>query len=86
MDIVILLKYFAALVLVVGLMAGLAFILRIVNNSKLATGGKNRRLSLVENMSLDHKRRAVILKCDDTEHLIILGSQSETVVTEIKKK
>lgn len=41
---------------------------------------RQRRLALVETLALDARRRLVIVKCDDREHLIILGQNSETLV------
>lgn len=47
-----------------------------------ATGGlsRKRRLSVVETLAIDARRRAVIVKCDGKEHLILLGATGETVV------
>lgn len=47
-----------------------------------AAGGLSghRRLSVTETLSLDARRKLVILKCDDREHLVILGAQSETML------
>lgn len=39
-----------------------------------------RRLSMVEAMSLDAKRRLLLVKCDGVEHLILLGAESELLV------
>lgn len=39
-----------------------------------------RRLAVVEVLSLDPKRRLVLLRRDGVEHLVILGPASETVV------
>jgi flagellar protein FliO/FliZ len=35
--------------------------------------GKNRRLKVVEAAPLDARHRAVILRCDGREHLVIIG-------------
>lgn len=47
-----------------------------------ASGGlvRERRLALVETLSIDAKRRLAIVRCDDKEHLVILGSTSESVI------
>ncbi len=47
-----------------------------------ATGGmaRKRRLAIVETLAIDARRRAVIIKCDDTEHLIVLSATGETVI------
>jgi flagellar protein FliO/FliZ len=42
-------------------------------------GGK-RRLAVREMLPLDARRRLAIVKCDDTEYLIILGVSGETIV------
>lgn len=39
--------------------------------------GKERRLRVKESLALDAKRRAVILDCDGSEHLVVLGANSE---------
>lgn len=41
---------------------------------------KARRLSLVESLPIDARRRAVIIRCDNREHLVILGQTGETLV------
>lgn len=40
----------------------------------------NRRLQIVEMMPLDARRRLVLCKRDNQEHLILLGLNGETVV------
>jgi len=47
-----------------------------------ASGGivRKRRLALVETLGLDPRRRVAIIKCDNTEHLVILGANSETLI------
>lgn len=42
--------------------------------------GRERRLSVVETLALDPRRRLVLLRRDETEHLVILGPNGETVV------
>ncbi len=42
--------------------------------------GHGRRLSIVEVMPVDTKRRLVLVRRDDREHLILLGQTSETLV------
>jgi len=43
-------------------------------------GGRKRRLALREVLPIDARRRVAIVKCDDTEYLIMLGPTGETVV------
>lgn len=47
---------------------------------KLAMRKAKPRLKILETLSLDTKRRIAIIQCDDREHLVILGAQSETVL------
>ena len=42
--------------------------------------GQQKRLATVEVSALDTKRRLVLVRRDDVEHLIILGPDGETVV------
>jgi flagellar protein FliO/FliZ len=39
-----------------------------------------RRLGIVEAIALDTRRKLVLVRRDDREHLLIIGAQSETVV------
>jgi flagellar protein FliO/FliZ len=41
---------------------------------------KGRRLSIIEVTPLDPRRRLVLLRRDEVEHLILLGATSETVI------
>ena len=41
---------------------------------KAAKGSQGRRLSIVEVMPVDAKRRLVLLRRDSTDHLVLLGS------------
>lgn len=76
-----LIRFFAALILVVGLMVGLGLVMRKINAGSGLTGpGQKRRLRVVESLPLDHRRRMVLIRRDDREHLVILGPTGETVV------
>jgi flagellar protein FliO/FliZ len=73
---------------VVGLLAVLAMIVVAVWIAKrlglgTTTGfrGKGRRLSLVEVMPLDQKRKLVLVRHDETDHLILLGAAHETLLS-----
>jgi flagellar protein FliO/FliZ len=43
-------------------------------------GKRARRMKIVESLPLDPKRRCVIVRCDDREHLLLLGGQGDIVV------
>lgn len=75
-------KLFLALFFVVGMMWGLSFALKKMGLSAVANikSGDQKRLSVVESIPLDARRRLVILQCDDQEYLVILGANGETVL------
>lgn len=76
-----LIRFLAALILVVGLMLGLGLVMRKINaGSGMVGSGQKRRLRVVESLPLDHRRRMILLRRDDREHLVILGPTGETVV------
>ena len=76
------LRFVSALVLVVSLMGILWIILKRLNISggMLLPQGKKRRLMIVETLPLDMKHKAILLRRDNTDHLVILGPNGETVI------
>lgn len=70
-----------ALIAVLGMIGGGAMLAKRMGFAAPggALGGK-KRLSVVETMALDARRRVAIIRCDDAEHLIMLGASGETVV------
>lgn len=77
-------RYVAGLVLVLGLLAGFAFILRRGYAQGLIPGfpgqGHERRMRLVESLMIDPRRRVVIVEVDETEHVVLLGAERETLL------
>ena len=76
-------KFILALVFVLGLIGLLAAVVRRYGLGMPQTQirrAKDKRLGLIEVMPLDAKRRLVLIKRDQAEHLVILGPNSETVV------
>lgn len=73
-------KLAAALAFVLALMLVLALIMRRINHGGPVMPLTRRRLKLVETLPLDPRRRLAIVRCDDREHLLILGMNGETVV------
>jgi len=82
MDLETLSRSLFALVLVLVLIAGLAWLGRRFGLTPRAgrKAGNGRRLAIVEVLGIDGKRRLVLLRRDETEHLVILGPTGETVV------
>ncbi|MGF1591700.1 MAG: hypothetical protein ACFCUW_00395 [Kiloniellaceae bacterium] len=77
-------RFFLALGFVLLLIAGLAALLRRSGfGSRLAISpapGAERRLALVEVRPLDAKRKLVLLRRDDREHLVLLGISGDLLI------
>ncbi len=71
-----------ALILVLGLIMGMAWLLRRYG---LGEGGRNpmgrkRRLATVESTSVDARHRLVLVRRDNTEHLLMIGPGDSLVI------
>ena len=77
-------KFVLALLFVLGLIGGLAIIAKRVGlgNRGPIVRGKSRRLSIIETMVLDPKRRVVLIQRDNSEHLLLLGTNNEQVIND----
>lgn len=74
-------RFVAALVFVVGLMILLSQALkRFSGQARALSGGRRRRLQIIEVLPIDARRRAVLIRRDDREHLVLLGANSDTVI------
>ncbi len=70
-----------ALIFVLALIGGLTVVARRFGfGYRRVSRGGARRLSIVEIMPVDAKRRLVLLRRDDHEHLVLLGATSELLV------
>ena len=74
-------RFLLALAFVVALIGVCAWLARRLGLAgRLATTGGKRRLAIVEVLPLDGKRRLVLIKRDEVEHLVLLGHQSDLVI------
>jgi flagellar protein FliO/FliZ len=75
-------KFIFALAVVVGLIIIVAFLAKRfgLGGRLAATGGRKRRLAIVEVLPLDAKRRLVLVRRDAVEHLVLIGPESDVVV------
>ena len=74
-------RFIAALVFVLALMLGLSAVMkRLHARTAGLPAGRRRRLRVVETLPLDARRRAVLIRRDDREHLVILGVGADTVI------
>ena len=71
-----------ALAFVVGLIFLCAVLVKKTGLDKRLAGNKSavRRLSIIETMYVDPKHRLVLVKCDNREHLLLLGISSDLLV------
>lgn len=88
MDILDFSRYFAALLVVLGLLGGFAIIVRrgwlpgsFPALANLSGPRQKRRLQVTESLILDPRRRVVIVKADEEEHVLLLGPERETLLT-----
>ncbi len=79
MDFDIYLRFILALLLVLGLIAGLTWAARRFGFGGQLTpnAGKSRRISVVEVRTLDSRRKLVLLRRDDVDHLVLLGPNQD---------
>ena len=75
MDLEMYSRFILALIAVLALIGAIAWLARRLGlGGKLAPNrGKNPRLSLVEVLALDSRRRLVLVRRDQQEHLLLLG-------------
>ncbi len=78
MDFDLYLRFALALILVLGLIALLAWVLRRFGMGVKMTRG--RRLGVVEVQMLGPRHRLMLIRRDEIEHLVIVGPASETIV------
>lgn len=83
MDFEQIFRFLMALVFVLGLIAALSLVAKRIGFTPRATRTKSsakRRLSIVEVLSVDAKRRLILVRRDATEHLVLLGVDRDLVV------
>ena len=76
-------RFVIALIFVLGLIGLLAMFARRMGFGFPATAikpGKDRRIGIVEAAQLDGRRRLVLVRRDDVEHLVLLGPHSELLI------
>ena len=76
------LQFLLALAFVLGLIAALTWVARRfgLTSSMIPKNSRGSRLAVVEAHMIDAKRRLVLIRRDDREHLLLLGPTGEIVV------
>ncbi|HWJ88371.1 MAG TPA: flagellar biosynthetic protein FliO [Pelagibacterium sp.] len=70
-----------ALAIVLVLIVLAVWLIKLVGDASRSVGrGRNRRLMIVDSIAIDNKRQAVIVRRDETEHLIVIGGPNDLVV------
>lgn len=75
------LRFILALVLVLGLIALLAYAARRLGFAARSTNRRGgRRLAISEILAVDARRRLVLFRRDDVEHLVLLGPTQDLLI------
>jgi flagellar protein FliO/FliZ len=74
-------RFLLALLFVVALIAGCAWLARRFGfAARFGAAAGKRRLAIVEVLPLDGRRRLVLLRRDNAEHLVLLGLHNDLVI------
>ena len=76
------LRFFLALILVLGLIMGMAWLLKRLGLGIGATGPltRRKRLRTIEATMIDGRHRVVLIRRDDVEHLVLIGPNTSQVI------
>lgn len=77
------LKFFLAFVVVLALIGGAAWLVRRFGSGPLGTAanrGRLPRLAVIDAAPVDNRRRLVLVRRDNVEHLIMIGGPSDIVI------
>jgi flagellar protein FliO/FliZ len=80
MDVLDFVRYFAALLLVLGLIGGAGLATRKFGVPGLAKPAGSRRLQIVETLMLSPRQRLAIVRRDGVEHLVLIGQNGASVI------
>ncbi|RMF10183.1 MAG: hypothetical protein D6763_06190 [Alphaproteobacteria bacterium] len=84
MEAVSYMQFIVALVFVLALIVGLGWAARrfgLAPRVTLSGSAKgDKRLAIVEVLPVDARRRLLLIRRDDTEHLVMIGGEQDTVI------
>jgi flagellar protein FliO/FliZ len=74
--------FVAALIFVLALILMVAWLMRRfgLGTAMMPMAGRQRRLAIVDMLALDPRRRLILVRRDDVEHLLLIGQDSAVVV------
>lgn len=85
MDLDQYIRFSIALLFVIALIVAVAWLMRRMGLGGVTTGiARHRRLNVVEVLPLDAKRRLLLVRCDDREHLVLLGSTGDLLMDSMR--
>src|SRR5215510_9903415 len=76
-------RFFLAFLVVLGLIGGAAYLVRRFGADRLGTTparGRQPRLAVIDATPVDSRRRLVLIRRDNVEHLLLIGGPSDVVV------
>jgi hypothetical protein len=77
------LRFFIAFIIVLGLIGGTAYVVRRFGAERLGGGsgrGRPPRLAVIDAAAVDGRRRLILIRRDNVEHLLMIGGPSDIVV------
>ena len=80
MDVLDFARYFAALLLVLGLIGAAGLATRKLGLPGIAKPAKMRRLQIVESLMLSPRQRLALIRRDGVEHLVLISQSGASVI------
>jgi hypothetical protein len=77
------LRFFIAFIIVLGLIGGTAYVVRRFGAERLGGGttrGRQPRLAVIDAAAVDGRRRLILIRRDNIEHLLMIGGPSDLVI------
>jgi flagellar protein FliO/FliZ len=75
-------RFFVAFLIVLGVIGAIWWIVRRFGSGRLgaSTRGRQPRLAVIDYASVDNRRRLILVRRDNVEHLLMIGGPSDIVV------
>ena len=76
-------RFFLAFLIVLGLIGVTAWAVRRLGSGRLGTNGvrgRQPRIAVIDHASIDGRRRLILVRRDNVEHLLMVGGPSDVVV------
>src|SRR5271167_1842720 len=75
-------RFFLAFLIVLGLIGAIAWALRRFGSGRFRDSARGRqpRLAVIDHASVDARRRLILIRRDNVEHLLLIGGPTDVVV------